>query len=303
MGQRQLIGGGVGLLGVFLAVVQTVHAFRQTDIPIAIGIDAIPFAVMGLGLAYAGYGVASEPAFEETAPRIGAWGVGGTVVFAAVAAVVLFGQQVTTGTLARATYLTVDLVTAGALASVLTGIYDARSRNRLRELEDERDRTEAFARKAADVNNYGRVIHEADRVEDVAGYVVEAFEMVVGVHETAVCRVRGEEVELVESTVRSVDRDAVADLATESLDRKPGAVVVSTESPPGGGEMTGGEEVTGVLTVLVGAGEDAKTVVVAVRTDEEPLRDEDRKLLELLASHASVSIRGIADDTRSSSLA
>lgn len=281
MEQRHLTGGVLALFGVALTAIQGVHAFQQTDIPVAVAIDGIPFVAMGLGLVYAGYWVAREPAFEEMASRLAVWSAGGTVAFAAVASLLLFGQQVTTGSLTRANYLAMDLVTVGALAGVLVGIYDLQSRHRLGELERERERVEAFARKAADVNNYGRVISNARDVDEIAGYLVEAFETLVGVHETAVVRVHNGDVEPVADTIRTVDADAIADLATASLDQTPGNVVVHEESLPT--ELPG--EVTGVLTARVEDDPATPTVVVAVHTDEGPIRDEDRKLLELLVSH------------------
>jgi len=161
MHRRTLAGSGLGAAGLVLAGIQLTHAIQQTDIPVAIAVDALPFAAMGLALVYAGYWLARDDTFEETATRVVIWGAGATVAFAAVAALLLFSQQVAMGSLDRAAYLTVDIITVGALTGVLVGLYDAQSRNRLHELETERDRVEAFGRKAADVNNYGRAIATA----------------------------------------------------------------------------------------------------------------------------------------------
>ncbi len=143
---------------------------------------------MVLAVTYAGVWLARDTAFEGATSRAAAWAAGGTVTVAAVAALLLFSQRVTSGSLARASYLTVDLVTVGALAGVLVGLYDARSRSRLRELAAERDRVEAVAGKAADVNNYGRAIASAPSVDGVAAFVVEAFGTMTGMEETAVIR-------------------------------------------------------------------------------------------------------------------
>ena len=135
MNRRVLAGTGLAAGGVTLAAIQILHAIQQTDIAIAIAMDGVPFAAMAAALVYAGYWLARDSDFEGTATRVVIWGTGATIAFAAVAALFLFSQQVTTGNIDRAAFLTVDIVTVGALTGVLVGLYDAQSRNRLRALE------------------------------------------------------------------------------------------------------------------------------------------------------------------------
>ncbi|AUG46058.1 hypothetical protein BVU17_00390 [Haloarcula taiwanensis] len=286
MNQRLLTGAALALSGVVLAAIQVLHAVQQTRIPVAVAVDALPFAAMGLAIAYAGVWLARDTTFEGAASRVAAWAAGGTVTFAAVAALLLFSQRVTSGSLARASYVTVDLVTVGALAGVLVGLYDARSRSRLRELAAERDRIEAFAGKAADVNNYGRAIASAPSVDGVAAFVVEAFGTMTGMEETAVIRLRDGDAVALANTIRTVPVDAVGSLAREVRTQQQGEVTVHDR--PFAVDFP--ESVTDCVSAVVLDDADTTTVVLSVTTDETTVGEEDTKLLELIVSHASVRL-------------
>jgi len=284
MNQRLLTGAALALSGVVLAAIQVLHGIQQTRIPVAVAVDALPFAAMGLAIAYAGVWLARDTTFEGATPRVAAWAAGGTVTFAAVAALLLFSQRVTSGSLARASYVTVDLVTVGALAGVLVGLYDARSRSRLRELEAERDRIEAFAGKAADVNNYGRAIASAPSVDGVAAFVVEAFSTMTGMEETAVIRISDDRTATLANTIRTVPADDVGEFAHAVRTQQQGEVTVHDRPFP----VDISESVTDCVSAVVLNDEDRATVVLSVTTAETTVGEEDRKLLELLVSHASV---------------
>lgn len=296
MNQRQGTGAALAVAGVALAGIQILHAVQQTDIPVAIALDALPFAAMALAIAYAGVWLARDSTFEGAAARVAAWAVGGTVALAAVAALVLFSQRVTTGSLARASFLTVDLATVGALAGVLVGLYDAQSRTRLRELERERDRIEAFAGKAADVNNYGRAIASAQSVDGVAAFVVEALGTMTGMEETAVVRVHDGEAVLIANTIRTVERSTVGRLAEAVRTHQQGDVVVHDDGFP----IDLPERVAGGVSAVVRDDADGAIVVVTLTAGDAAVSEEDRKLLELIVSHASVRIgtlgAGAADE-------
>lgn len=234
----------------------------------------------------AGYWLARNSSFEGAVTRVVIWGAGATVAFAAVAALMLFSRQVTTGSIERAAFLTVDLVTVGALAGVLVGLYDAQSRNRLSELETERDRVEAFGKKAADVNNYGRAIAAAGSVDAVAAYVTEAISSLSDIDETAMLRARDDEAELLSNTVRSADKQTIAELARGARDQSIGDVVAHKETAP----VDLGEGESDILTAVVTADDDATTVVVAIDTSGVTTAEEDRELLELVLSHAAVRL-------------
>jgi len=286
MNRRVLAGTGLAAGGITLAAIQILHAVQQTDIAIAIAMDGLPFAAMAAALVYAGYWLSRDADFEGTASQVVVWVAGSTVAFAAVAALFLFSQQVTTGRIDRAAYLTVDIITVGALAGVLVGLYDAQSRNRLRELQRERDRVEAFGQKAADVNNYGRAIASAGSDEAIAAYVTEAISSLAGIDETAVLRVRDDEASVLSNTVRTVDVQAVAELARGARDDPRGDVVAHKETAPIDLEA----KISDVLTSVVTEADGWTTVIVAVDTSGEVTAEEDKKLLELVVSHAAVRL-------------
>ncbi len=290
MNRRTLAAVGLGAAGLVLAGIQLVHAIQQTDIPVAIAVDALPFVAMGLALVYAGYWLARDDDFEATAGRVVVWGAGATVAFAAVAALLLFSQQVTMGSLDRAAFLTVDIVTVGALTGVLVGLYDAQSRRRLEELEAERDRVEAFGRKAADVNNYGRAIATAGSDDAIAAYITEAISSLMGIDETAVLRVRDDEAELLSNTVRTADAEQVAEIARAVRTEPRGDVVAHERAPP----VELGETVSDVLTAVVTEDGATSTVVVAVETSGTATDERDRRLLELVVAHATVRLDRLA---------
>lgn len=293
MDERWLPAGAVAVIGLLLAAVQVAHAIQQTDVAVAV-VDAVPFAAMGLAVAFAGFWIARDRATDGRAARIALWSVGGMIAMAAVSALVLFSQRVTTGTLARATYLTMDLVTVGALGGVLVGLYDARSQRRRKEVATERDRIEAFAGKVADVNNYGRALYGAESVDGVAAYVAQAVESLVGLHETAIGRVSDGGVDLVANTSR-VDEALVADLAREASAGRSRDVVVRDDLAD---EVPG--DVSSVVTALVHEGAEGAIVVVALGAADVPVREMDRQLLELVIAHAAATLRRIdgSADTR-----
>jgi len=289
MNRRSLSGAGLAVTGLVLVGIQFTHAIQQTDIPVAIAVDALPFAAMGGALVYAGYWLGRDPAFEETATRVVMWGAGATVAFAAVAALLLFSQQVTMGTIDRAAFLTVDIITVGALTGVLVGLYDAQSRTRLRELEAERDRVEAFGRKAADVNNYGRAIATAGSDDAIAAYIVEAIGSLTGIDETAVLRVRETEAELLANTVRTARPEQVAEFARAVRENPRGDVVAHGSDRPV--DLGGG--ISDVLSAVITDDGETTTIVVAIDTTGSPSGEEDRKLLELVVSHATVRLENL----------
>lgn len=289
MNQRSLTGAALALSGVVLAAIQVLHAVQQTRIPVAVAVDALPFAAMGLAIAYAGVWLARDTTFEGATSRVAAWAAGGTVAFAAIAALLLFTQRVTSGSLARASYLTVDLVTVGALAGVLVGLYDARSRSRLHELAAERDRIEAFADKAADVNNYGRAIASAPSVDGVAAFVVEAFGTITGMEETAVIRLNDGDAVALANTIRTVPVDVVGSFAQTVRTQQQGEVTVHDRPFP----VDLSESVTDCVSAVVLGDEGTTTVVISVTTDGTTVGEEDQKLLELIVSHASVRMAAL----------
>ncbi|MEA5386622.1 hypothetical protein VB779_05705 [Haloarculaceae archaeon H-GB11] len=287
--QAASLRGLLGTVGVVLAVVQVLHGLQQTTVLVAQLVDAVPFAAAGLAMAYTGYWLSQEPEYEGDMERILLWGAGGALAFLSVAALMLFGQQVTLGTLNRASYVAVDNITIGILSGVLVGLYDAQSRGRLRELQAERDRIERFAQKAADVNNYGRAILQASVVEEVAAYSIEAVETLTGFYETAFVEIVDDEIEIVGSTWTRADDETVAKLARSARRQSPREAEISATELPASLD----ENVEQVLTALVTDDGDTAAVLISVSHSEDDVDEADAELLELLVSHAGEALDGI----------
>jgi len=143
MQRRDAYGWGIAAMGLVLGAIQLVQGGQQlselvglsnSDLVLVFAFETVPFALVGLSLVYIGYWLTEQPGFERDLLRILGWGAGGTVMFASIAALILFSQQVTLDTLAQGRYITMNLLTVGAVVGLLVGVYDAQSRLRHRSL-------------------------------------------------------------------------------------------------------------------------------------------------------------------------
>ncbi|MFB6152339.1 MAG: hypothetical protein ABEJ40_11095 [Haloarculaceae archaeon] len=285
MERRQLYGGVVALAGSVLAAIQVVHALERTDSGVVAAVDGLPMTAVALALAFAGTRLARDGQFEPDLSRVLGWTVGGTIVFVSFAALTLFADAATTGRLVGAKYLAVDNLTMGATAGILVGLYDARSRRRLRQLETERDRVGSFASKAADLNNYGRAISQCDSVAGVSAFSIEAVSSLLSVDDAAFVEVIDGEVHVVDNTIVDIDRETVEALVTVALDQEAGTVDVHDESP-----VPLERDVGGVVTIHVADEPESSVAMVALTDAADGIEDTDRQLLELLVSHAGTAL-------------
>lgn len=291
MDSRHAYGGGIALTGVILAVVQVIQGLQQTTRPLVFAFEAVPFVLVALTLPYAGYWLATNEQYEADIPRILAWSGGGILLFVSVGALLLFGQRVFLGTLDRAAYVAIDHVTVGCVVGVLVGLYDARGRQRRRELEAERDRVEAFGNKAADVNNYGRELNRCDSVDEVSALCIQAMQALLGVSEVAVLAL-DEGVTVVDDTILDVSEATLHTLG----DRARGegrATVVTHEDVPA--DLS--DRARAVVTVEMTTVGETSFVLVALTAEETAFADEDVQLLELLTAHAGTAIDSIQPST------
>jgi hypothetical protein len=288
MERRDAYGWGIAVVGLILGTIQLVQGgqqlseltgLSQSDLVIVFAFETVPFALIGLSLVYVGYWLTEQEEFEQDLTRVLAWGVGSVVMFASVAALILFSQQVTLDTLAQGQYITMNLVTVGAVVGVLVGIYDAQSRLRQRELELERDRIEAFAGKAADINNYGRELNRARSVDEVSGLCIEAIQTLLGLTETAFIAIEDGEGTIIDSTIIGADESQLIDIAREGMDQQQASAVVR--------EDTDSER---LLSILVTAHEGNGIVLLTPATETDGFDEEDIQLLELLVSHAGTAL-------------
>jgi len=291
MRQRHLYGGVLAGIGLVLAVVQTYHGFQQLTAPVAQAVDILPFAVSGLAVTYTGYWLATETEYEAGPKRVLSWALGGALVFASVAALLLFNRNVAGGTLDRAAFVAVDNVTIGVLSGVLVGLYDAQSRKRMRDLRGERDRVEEFAQKAADVNNYGRAISKSSAIEEITAYTIEGVETLTGFYETVVVELDAEETRILGSTWVGVDEETARDLADRGRTQEEGEAVFHETDLPASLD----DGVNTVLVSLVSQRDESSVVLLSVSHSDTDVADEDVQLLELLVSHATAALERLSD--------
>jgi len=287
MERRKLYGGVVALAGVVLSVIQVIHALQWSSIAIVVVLDAVPMVAVALALAFAGSRLARDEVYEPDVERVLGWTVGGILVFASVAALSLFGRNVATGAIARAEFVAVDHITLGATTGVLVGLYDARHRQRRRELEAERDQVRAFADTATDLNNYVRAIAQSRDLSGVSAFCIEAVSTLLGMGETAVLELGDGHPRIVGNTT-GLDDDALYALAETAREAQPGSVTVHDDTP----DVVSHETVALVTAhVIERNGRSVLLVSLSDRTD--PLGDKDRALLEVLVSHAGMSLEAV----------
>jgi hypothetical protein len=304
MERREYYGWGISAAGVILTLIQLFQGVQQLqqqsglsqgDLVIVFAFETVPFVIIGASLIYVGYWLTSQPTYETDLQRVVAWGLGSALLFASVAALILFSQQVTLNTLEQAQYITMNLITLGTVVGVLVGIYDAQSRARQRTLERERDRVESFAGKAADINNYGRELNRAHTIDEVSALCIQALQTLLGITETAVVAL-GDDESVINSTVVTVSDEALVELATDSLDQEQSSAEVHDVLPEQFDDAA-----NWVLTILVTEHEESAVVLVTLAEETEAFeRDEDVQLLELLVTHAGTALDRIYEGQDSS---
>ncbi len=291
MERHHAYGAGIAAVGVVLAAVQAIHGLQQSDRLLVLAFEAGPFVLLALALVFTGGWLSTGEEYDTDLTRVIGWGAGTTILFASIAALMLFSQQVALGTLERGSFIAIDLVTVGALVGTLVGLYDAESQKQTRALRRERDRVEAFANKAADVNNYGRALNRSESLHDVSALVVEAMSTLLDISESAVIVADGD-FEIVDNTVDHVPSGALEELAGRTVDENE-ATFVTHDDPP---EAIAEHGATAVSLLLL-SGTDRSVVLVAL-DEKPPVGDEDVELVEMLASHASTALSGMFEEEK-----
>lgn len=287
MDGRDISAGGIMGAGFVLVVVQLFQGVQQldgfggTDLYIVFTFETVPFVVVSVALMYVGSWLFTRSELDEELTRVVAWGTGSVVLFGSVAALLVFSLQVTLAgeTLEQAPFLVVNLVTVGALAGVLVGIYDGRSRIRQRELQHERDRIEQFANKAADINNYGRELNRSESVEEVSSLCLEAMQTFLGLTDLAFAVTDDDECYLVDDTTVGIDDQTLADLADQSRDQEQATAVTH--------HLDDGDS---AVTFSVTDHPDGTSSIIALTGDTDAIHEEDIQLLEMLVAHTATAL-------------
>lgn len=286
MRERYIYGGILAIVGLVLAVIQVLHGLQQDfGNDVVLVVDVLPFTLAALTLTFTGYWLATNDRFEDYLAVIFAWGAGGSVLFAAIAALLIFGQNVTLGTLDRALFVAVDNITVGVMVGILVGLYDARSRHRLDDLRHQRDRIETFGNRAADVNNYGRALGQASTLDEVSALCVQALGTLLGVTRVAVVDVGREDLRVLDSTLAASDEDLV--LAVEAArEQDPASIVVWDADPP----VEIGTDAGPLITTKVGDAGPRTVYIVAVAPRGTVFEEENVELTELLVGHVATAL-------------
>lgn len=285
---RQAQGALIGVAGLVLAGVQVAHALSGTETTVGLAFNAVPFVLMALAITYVGYWVTTADDLGAHTTRVSAWAAGGAVGFAAVSALTVFSANVAVSdfpVFASAQHVATDTITAGTLAGLLVGIYDARSQARQAELERQRDRIEAYANRAADVNNYGRALNQSESIEEVSALCVEAIATLVGFHDAAFVERRDEFATILDNSIVGVEESIVAELAGRGADGDQATVTTHADDLPA--DLPA--DVESVVTILVTETRGATITIVAFNRGEE-VEDETITLLEMLVSHAATAL-------------
>lgn len=291
---RQSQGAVLGISGLVLGVVQYWQAMTRTSTTMGMVVDAGPFLLLALTIVFTGYWIGwRSPEVGDTEGIIVGWAIGGAVSFGAVSTLILTSMNVTLDVFsvsAVAAATVVDTVTVGTLAGTLIGLYDEQSRMRLSELQRQRDRVEAFANRAADLNNYGQALNKCASTEEVSALCIEAVATLVDINETAFVEHADGVARIIDSTITGLSDETIAKLAMESLESEPGSVVSHTEELPP--ELD--DAVDSVLTMRVTEPGTNRYTIVALDRDGTELTEETQSLLEMLLSHVGTALSTIA---------
>lgn len=242
--------------------------------PRDLAIGVAPFLLMSLAIAGAGLWLASDRRYGDDLGRVLGWTLGGGTAFASVAVLSAVHRSSPAPLLSL-----LDLFTAGALSGLLVGAYDARSRDRLREIQRQRDRVRSFAEKSADVNNYGRLLNQATDVDEIAALALEGAGLLVG-HTDAAFLTTTPELRVVDATIPDDELDEMRAIAEIALDSD-GATVVD--------DIDHGD-FRPWIAVPARLGDDAVAVLLCAVSGPAHLEDEDLRLLDILASHAATAL-------------
>jgi hypothetical protein len=293
MERRHTYGGGVMLAGLVLTVIQIVQGIQQVEgfdgrnSGIVFSVGTVPFVLVGFALIYVGYWLSLQDEYDQDFPRIAAWGVGSTLLFASVSALIVFSQQVkpTVDILEQAPVIAMNHITIGAVVGILVGLYDARGRSHQRALETERDRVELFAKKAMDINTYGRELNRSDSIDAVSALCIQAIQGFLGLSETAFTIVSDDEYELIDNTVVNAPEEELAELARQSRAQEQTTVATHDSLPEGLQSRA-----DGAISLLITDLDGSSVVLLALTDDTDAFDEEDIQLLELLLTHAATSL-------------
>jgi len=277
MRYRPAIGGGLVVVGLLLAGIQLLQLTQFPGSSTALAFNTLPFVLVAAAISFTGLTIARDERYETYATLIISWGVGSAVGFIAI-------FILTTGT-AQQTGITllmgaVDAGSAGGLAGLLIGLYDAKNRRTLATVE-------AFADKLDGMNQYGKVLNQSTDIESVGSLCIEVVEFVLG-GDGAVFLTGDETFTTVSSTMPSADTAEINRAAATLAEHEPLVTVRDSEGFP---TLRDGEPGT-TLGIQIPHGTQTAVLFAVFYGVDEP-DEETYDLLEILAAHVATALSSI----------
>jgi len=279
MQYRSAIGGGLVFVGVLLGVLQGLQYLRFPAASTTLLFNTAPFVLVSAAIVFTGVTIVCDDAYGEFATLIITWGVGSAVAFVAVFTLITGTSQQDGLTLL---FGAVDAGSAGGLAGLLIGLYDAQSRQTLATVERSADKLKGL-------NKYGKVLNESSNVESVSALCIEVLEFVLDSDGAVFVHGDGEAFRIVDTTLPDVDIDGA--LGRAAREASEGDKLQTLTDGAGFAELRSGEPGS-TMAIPIPYGE-GTVVLFAVYydIDEPDSRNVDR--FEILASHAATALSSV----------
>ena len=252
-----------------------------------------PFLLIAAAISFVGaWIIRDDEPLGEYGDQILAWTVGSGATFAAIGYLITLGLPVVRFG-AGIPLSVLQAFTAGSLAGILVGVYDARSRIRFHELQVERNRVEEFAYKAKSLNTYGKALNQSNDVHDLSALSIEVLELLIESSESAVVVVNGDSATVLDSTLPPDSGDFLRTVANQIAAFPP----METVQSPGDFECSIPESMAAVevLGVPIDAS-DSSLVLLALTGPDAAYTEEDLDLLESLSAHVSTALPDLDRD-------
>ena len=279
MQYRTAIGGGLVVSGVLLGVLQVVEYLQYPAASTTLLFNTVPFILVAAAIVFTGATIVREDRYGEYATLIITWGVGSAVAFVAVFTLITGTSQQDSLTLL---FGAADAGSAGGLAGLLIGLYDAQSRQTLATVE-------RSAEKLKGLNKYGKVLNESSNVESVSALCIEVLEFVLDSDGAVFVHGDGDSFRVVDTTLPDVDTDgALGRAARDASDHEKLQTLTDGE----GFDAIRNGEPGSTLAIPIPYGE-GTVVLFAVYYDiaEPDTRNVD--LFEILAAHAATALSSV----------
>jgi len=274
MRYRPVIGGGLVSTGLLLAGIQLLQLTQTPGETAVLAFNTLPFVLISAAISFTGLAIARDEKYETYATRIISWGVGSAVGFVAVFLLITGTTQQAGLTLL---FGAIDAGSAGGLAGLLIGLYDAKTRRTLATVE-------AFADKLDGMNQYGKVLNQSTDIESVGALCIEVVEFVLG-GDGAAFLTGGTEFETVSSTLLAADDETINRAAVGMTDHEPLTVVSDSE---GFDELRGDHP--GVTLGVQIPYDDQTAVLLGVFSGLDEADEETVDLLEILTAHVATAL-------------